>query len=374
VSSLAAFTDFLVLTRQKQMSDPSKVINQATKYRTNLISAMMKGLTMKEMFQGGTEIVDFIQLKMTSSFAYYNPTDTATYVADNSATMLKVPWRFWKVDSVTHATEIALNQGTPAEIFKKVKRFKDSRMDTNFWEGMEDGLWATPEVATMEGTLGIGLVGKPLSLRCFITDDGLAPSSTNGGVTGANWTTVMTVDPVLFPNWKNQFATYDNTSLATREASFILAMDRIWNLCQFMAPGTTQEFVQDTNLNKMRIVSNLETRLLLVKLATARNNVLTPKNDLGWANGNVVYHGLPTDYIAALDNVDTGADTGTTAKYKARFLNFKHIKPWFHSEWFRKTTKLDGGASNPLMTVVREDTWGNYWLANRREQGVVRAA
>jgi hypothetical protein len=369
-SSLQKFVDFQLVTRQKLLSSPDTLVNQATKYRTNLISRMMKGLTAKEMIQSGTEIVDFVQLKTTSSFGFFNPTDTFNYTGDNSLTQISVPWRFAKVYSVTYEHELDLNQGGEGEIFKRLKNAKNAVMEQSFWEGMEDALWATPNFDTMEGTLGQN-VGQPLSLRCFITDDGGAPTASNGGSTGAtaSWTSVMGVSPSTYTNWKNQYETFDNTSAATRRNTLIEAMDAMWLDVQWESPSTSEEYFKSTNMSKLMIVCNKTSYLELVSLATAKNNVLTPKNDLGYQNGTVVYHGIPIKYVAKLDTIDT-----THAAYTYRFINFNHIKPIFNSKHFRRKRKYDGGANNPNAMVVLEDTWLNLWNANRREHGIVRAA
>lgn len=379
MSALTAFTDFLIATRQKMLTSPNELSNQATLYRTYLIPLMFKGLSEKEMVQGGSEIVDHIQLSIQRSFRNYNPTDNFNYTADSSLTQVKAPWRFWMVDSVTYKHEIELNNGTPAEIFKRLKVAKEKRMQQDFWEGMENQLWATPEVATMESTTLTG-TGKPYSLRCFITDNGGAPTSSNGGVTGSNWSTVMQVNPTTYTNWKNQFETYDNTSQTTREATFIPAMDLMWLDVQFMSPATSEEHFKSTTLQKLQIVMNKVTHAMLVKLATAKSNILSPANvpgintDLGWANGRLLYHGLPIKYIGALDSIDTGSDTGTTPKYRCRFINFNHFKWIFHKNNFRNLIRKDGGASNPHAEVLIDDTWGQLWCANRRENGIVVAA
>lgn len=375
MSSLNAFTDFVLATRPKAVTDPGELVSQASKYRTNLYSLMLKGLTSKITLQGGSEIVDFVQLTAGGRGRYVDPTDTYNYTQSNTLSQLKVPWRFFVVDSVTYEHEIDLNQGGPEVVYKRIKDARLSELERDWWESHEDALWADPDYEKMEAANKIG-TGKPLSLRCFITDDGGAPTSSNGGVASGSsaWTTVMGVSPSTKTNWKNQAVTYDNTSKTTRENTYIAGLDKLWLRCQFISPSTTEEYYKNTTLNKMRILNNESTHLMLVALATSKNNVLTPKNDIGYQNGNVIYHGIPTQYVARLDTIDTGADTGTTALYRSRFVNFNHIRPVFHSKHFRRMRALDGGAANPNAKVMLEDTYENLWCANRREQGILVAA
>jgi len=386
MSALAAFTDLLVATKAASLSDPDKLVSQATQYRTTLFRRMMKGLSQKAMVQNGTKIVDHVQLKTVNRRRHYNPTDTFGYTGSNSLTQIEVPWRFSLVDMVTQEHELDLNQGDRVNVFKRVLAAKNAEMEQSFWEGNEDDLWAAPNFDTMESsTLGEGVTGAPLSLRCFITADGAVPSASNGGIASGSsaWTSIMGVSPTTYPNWKNQYETFDNTSATTRSADVggvLDAMHRMWLDVQWESPDTTQKYFEDTRLNKMVIVCNKESMVELKRLATMMNNVLTPRHDIGWAAGGVVFNGLPITYLAKLDSIDTGgtAGNGTYASgaltYQWRWINFNHIKPIFHSGHYRKRQEKDGGAAQPFSKVVIEDTWQNLWCANRREQGIVRAA
>lgn len=370
--SLSAFVDFMLATRAAALSDPGDIANQASKYRTYLWPLMLRGLAKEATFQGGTEIVDFVQLKAVNTFRYYNPTDTFNFTATNSLTQLKLPWRFWMVDMVTFEHEIDLNQGDRATVFKRLKRAKEKAMEQDYWEGCEAALWAAPDKATMEDTTLVG-VGRPLSLRAMATWAGSAPTVAGDGATSA-WSTVMQVNPTDYPNWRNQVVTYDNTSQATRESTIIPAMDKMWLRVQYQSPDNREAYFQSTTLQKMQILMNEVTYLLCVKLATEKNNILTPRHDLGYQNGLVTYHGLPMKYVASLDNIDTGDDAGSTHLYAQRWLNFNHIRPIWHTGHYRRLIRKDGGAANPHAEVVMDDNWGNLWLGNRREQGVLRAA
>lgn len=372
-TSLDVFVDFWNATRQYAITDPDTLVSMASSYRTYLWPRMMKGLTEDLIIQSGSEITDFVQLNFTNSFEHFNAPDTFDYTGTDSLVQVRAPWRFSKVHSVINEFEIDLQQGDRETVFKRVKRAKMSELELSWFEGMEAALFATPSNETMESSTLTG-TGAPMSLRCYITDDGLAPSSTNGGVASADFSTVLGISPTTYTNWRNQYVTFDNTSVTSREATFIPAMDDMWISCQYQSPTNSEEYVKSTSLQKMRIITNKATILMLVKLATQQNNVLTPKSDIGWANGTVVYHGLPIDYIGILDSIETGADTGTTNKYRCRYLNLKHFRPIHHKQHFRRQRTLDGGAGNPNASVVLEDTWHQLWCSNRREQGIVRAA
>jgi len=267
-------------------------------------------------------------------------------------------------------TAASRDEGDEATTFKQYADSKDANMQTSFWEKVEAALFATPEVVTMESTTALGAnIGLPMSIRGYITDDGAAPTSTNGGVTGANWTTVLGVNPTDFPNWKNQFETFDNTSAATREATVLDAMDAMWLDLDWTAPDTLQKYFEDPNLARMKIICNKVSYQLMVKLCRQNNTMQSPKANLGEYMGNVTYNGVPFKRYSALDSIDT-----STNQYKWRWLNLNFMKYIFHSKRMRKLEKFSGAPTKPLSTIMLETTSMNLWCNNRRAQGIVRAA
>jgi hypothetical protein len=383
--SFQRFTTFLNYTREKLLSDPRKLESQASKHRTYLLRDILRGLTKKEMVQSGTKIVDFVYLKHTSSFRDFNITDNFNFTGREGGTKIEAPWRMSMVYNTLHEGELDLNDGgTEATIFKRVKDQKDLQMELDWFEGIEERLWAFPNNATMEAaSLADGIKGRAMSIPAYITEDGGAPNSTNSVLdTGsADFTTVLGVNPTDFPNWKNQFSTYNATDDTTIASTLIPAMDEMYMKVQYESPFESGQYQSDTNLNKQKILCNMRSAKKLVQLATDKNNVLTPVNDIGYLNGIVVYHNIPIRYVARLDTYDNTATTAAsptdaiaTQKIKFWFVNFRHFKPIFHSKHYRRVVTKDGGSTNPYHKVMIEDTWYQFWNQNRREHGVVRPA
>jgi hypothetical protein len=194
----------------------------------------------------------------------------------------------------------------------------------------------------------------------------LAPSSTNGGVTGSDWTTVQTVSTSTYSNWRNQYETYAAASIDT---ALVPAMDLMWLDVQYESPESAEAYAKDTVLSKLRILTAKAGYAKLIELTRAANDGLVPANDLGWAAGRVTYHGLPIDYIGALDSIDSN-----TAQPKYRFVNFNTIRPIFHKRRYMYPKSVDGGASQPFMAGMLRDTWHNLVITSRRQNGIVRAA
>lgn len=371
---MANFADFLLATRPKLVTSTKELHNQSTKYRTYLVRTMLNGLSNKKAFQGGTKMVDFVILDRVSTYQDYVPTDNFSFTGYNVMTQIEMPWRMSLVYATWNDAELVLNNGEDEKTkFKNMREVKMGVMDQSWWEGQEDSLWATPDENAME--LGDVMNGaenaKPYSLRCFITDDGLAPSSTNGGVTGAggDWTNVMTINPSTKANWRNQYETYESAALNLK---LIPAFDRMYIDVNWESPETSQKYMEDTKLNKLKILASRLGYVKLVELATARNDSLTPRYDLGYQNGKVTYAGIPINHIGALDTVDATPDA--SGQFKYRWFNFNYIYPIYHTKRYMHPVDPPISASQPFNHVTIRDTYRNLWCMNRRAQGIVRAA
>lgn len=389
-SDLDKFVDFALGTREHSLDNPTELISQASRYRTHLFRNMLGGWAAKEYVQAGSKIVTHVQFSYQSTYSHYNPTDSFAYTDNSSLTRLELPWRFTKVSSVISQFELLLQNGDKADTFIQVKRAKENARDLDWWEGNEDSLWRKPNFETMEKSTLSG-TGEPYSVRCFITRDGLAPSSTNGGVESADFSTLLTANPALasMKNFRNQVSTFVNTNDAARRdiaTGVIPAMDEMYVKTMYRSPSNSENLVTETTLKKQKILCNLWSHKLLTSMAKAGNNVLTPRSDIGWANGNVVYHGTPVEYIDKLNFVDTdstdfatypnGTAADGTAKdgFKWWFVNFNHFMPVFHKSKFRDLQRFQAGARQPNQEVLFEDTWWNIICKNRREQGLVVSA
>lgn len=370
-----SFTDWMLATRPKSLADPAKIKVQSTRRQRYLLRDILSGLAPKKYIQSGSKIIDFIQLKATASFKRYLPTDGYTYTPSNTLTQIEVPWRFSSVDMSWTDHEVILNGTDILSTFQRVKAAKESAMMVDFYEGMEDDLWATPNVTEMEATPS-SLGRQPLSLRCFVTDDGLAPSSTNGGVVGDNWTTIQTVNPTTETNWRNQVETYDGTSLATGDADsggIISAFDGMWMSLGWQSPETSQKYVEDISYSKLNILASKKAVQRLIAICRLQNDRLTPGGgNLQHAGGQITYGNIPVKYITELDVVDATADAANKPKF--RWFNFNHIKPIFHSQRYLYQVSVGKNPAQPHQSVEVRDTWRNLFCINRRAQGMVRSA
>lgn len=366
--TLGAFNDFMAATRQRPLSGPDTVANQMTLQRKYMSRKMMSGLTSEEYFQDGTEIIEFVQLAYTANARNYLPTDDQAYTGENSLTSIKAPWRFKLVDSMWYDHEIILNTGDQATVFKRLMKVKRQKMFTDLWDKMEIDYWALPNATQMEGGNTNGR--DPYSLLSFNTRDGLAPSSTNGGIAAAtsNWTTVHQASPTNYSNWVNQVATYDSSDI---DANLEDALNEMWLLVQFEAPDDSNKTgMTDTALSKYMITTNREGYKVLMRLVKNNTSNPTPQTSLGWAAGKITINGMRVDYVSAMDSTSICP----AGKPDFMFWNFKHIHPIFHKTRYLFPKSFEGTPKQPMANVELRDTWHNLFCTNRREQGRVSAA
>lgn len=366
--TIGSFNDFMYATRQRPLSGPEKIANMASRQRTYLSRVMVNGLQDEVLFQDGTEIVEFVQLAYTANARNYLPTADQTPTAENSLTQIKIPWRFTLVDSVWYDHEIILNNGDEATVFKRLMKVKRQKMFLDLWDKMEDDYWAAPLSASMEGGNTQGV--DPYSLLCFITTDGLVPSTTNSH-TSTSWSgsTLETVTVATYSNFQNQYDTYDSADL---DANLEDALNRMWVKVQFESPDDSggKTGVIDANISKYVILTNLEGYTALLRLVKNNNAESSPKTALGWANGKITLNGIPIRYISKLDSTAICP----TGKPKFFFFNFTHIRPVFHRTRYLYAKSFEGTIKQPMANAEYRDTWRNLVCVNRREQGVVCAA
>jgi hypothetical protein len=370
MSTIAAFTDLISLSRGVAASAIDKVQSEATSYRRYLTRLMMTGIAKERMIQGGPTIQDYIQLAFTNSYREYGPNDEFEWTSTNSASLISLPWKYAMVHMVWHDHEVMLSSGDLTTTFKRVKDFKMSEMELSFFEGREKSLWATPDVVTMEGGTTTGSAWH--SLRCYITEDGGAPSSTNGGVTGSDWTTVLGQNPsTIGQNWKNQVENYNPAKI---DIQLPRAMDLMWDDVQYESPSDSQQYVTDTAIQKTTILTNRDGYAILMDLTRNKNDRLfTKENDFGMLNGALTYHGLAIRRIGAMDDSAVFGSSNLYAAGSPRywFVNFNHIYPIFHRERFLHPLDIPIPVTKPQAHIVPKDTWGELWCNSRRQQGIV---
>lgn len=365
--TIASFNDFMYATRERPLSGPDKIANMMTRSRTYLNRVMLSGLADEVVFQDGKKIVEYVQAKYTPNARNYLPTDDQAPQAENSLQPIEIAWRFTLVDSVWYDHEIELNSGDEKTVFKRLMKVKRQKMFTDLFDKMEDDFFAAPNANTME--LGNTNGADPYSILTFVTTDGAVPSTSNSHTsTTGTFTTIESLSPTTYPNWANQYTTYDSADI---DANLEDALNEMYIKVQFEAPDDSGKTgMVDASLSKILIGTNLEGMKILLRLVRNNTSNPTPATTLGWAQGKVTLNGVKFKYLSQLDNTAICP----AGKPKFFFWNFNHIRPVFHKKRYLLAKTFEGTISQPMANVEYRDTWRNLVCVNRREQGLVSAA
>jgi hypothetical protein len=290
--SIQTFNDFMVATGPSYLTSVDSVINEAVK-NTYAFSRLLKGKTTEQTVQGGNEIRDVIMFDDARTYGHYQPNDTFVWSNPQVSDYIRCPWRF-HIDHMSWTdAEVQLNTGETAgstkAAYKRLKKIKEMRMWTSMLNGMEEDLWARPDVAQMEAETG----RLPYSLPYFLTEVG----QDFGGALGRRGTapytastntshTVMRISPFTESRWTNALELYNcatdasaptstnwgtvyNPSLTSNTvysqgaastatvSNLFNAFDVMFMRLRYEKPQTRQQYFENDQLNRQMILTSL---------------------------------------------------------------------------------------------------------------------
>ncbi len=352
--ALASFQDFVLATNERVLTPPKDIISDAV-LNTYTIKDALRGRGIDEVIQSGSEITDRIQLRAGTTDEFYQPNQQFTPIIEDVLTKIRCPWRFAKSSWSWTDHEVKLNSGDRLVQWKSLRDSKRQASRVGLYNFLEAAIWATPDNASME-SLTPGPSSRPYSLRCFITEDGLAPSG---------FTTVMQVNPSTETKWQNQVSNYQT---ADPDGTLISSMEEMWAKVNFESPDNKDDYFKETKFSKMKIYTPLDGWKMYIRLTRQSNDRNYPINDPGYAvKGDPVFGGIPVKRAQPLESVGY-----TTGQPRFFFVNLEYLLPIFHSErYFYETDPINGGHTQPYSWVVYTDIWYNWFCRSRYRQGIV---
>jgi len=241
---------------------------------------------------------------------------------------------------------------------------------------MEDGLFAAPSNADMEGTSGT----KPYSLPTFIT------GATNGASFGAS-NEIQNIDPTAEAKWRNKTATYDPDSITTFDALadvIFPAFDSMYMDVQFMPPPSHQEYFENPSLNAMFIACSRRGQRAYVGCLRASQDTFVTGSRQDPSYMKPQYSGVDLEYVSELDTAaiydntfegtGTGVDesSGTTdAGPRYYFINANYLKFVFHTTRYFYQHPTMKHPNQPFTTVMPVDCWHDFICRSRQRQGLI---
>lgn len=359
--------DFLRLTREKRKLGRDKLLNEASLHTYFCLSKLFMGS--KDRFKGGAKIVDFVQANTNGNARFYNPLGSFSPSTREKTVKITVPWSFMVSDYTLVNEAVSLNGGDEDAFVDLVMAEEQACLVDNL-NKLEQSLWALPNADTMETAVtGEENAQEPYSLLCFVTRDGLVPSSGNGGIaTGSSaWTTLQTVNPTTQTWFRNQTDTYTAASFTDGTAGIVPAFDRMIQSVGFEMPGPLSRYAENTAAQKQVIATNADGVPMYQQALRALNDRMAQLNDPTISGPQ--YNGVPLKYVSELDNAGWTADQPDYL-----WLNFNVINPWVHTENYLREQVEEGGVTHPNKTVVYKFTWANILLRSRRRLGRINAA
>lgn len=383
-SALATFNDFVNVTGPAFLTSAEDVVNEAQK-QNYLLRRFIRGKDPSEVIQGGSTIKDTILFDEESTFQFYDPNETFTWENPQVLEEWEINWRF-AVDHMSWTDqEIELNLGgglsrsVRHHMYKRLKRTKEQRLWTSLINGVEDQLFAVPEVANMETNTG----KQPFSLPAFINEetDGLFYKSAN--VTGkTTWSTVEGIDPTVDTKWVPQQATYATASVNTD--NIFAAFDKMFLDVRFIPPPSHQEYFSDPMLNSQFIACSKRGQTAYQQLLRASQDtfVTTSRQDPSYMRPQ--FAGIDLEYVPKLDTAllyehttstsplqkEIGANTDAQGP-RFYWINAWYLKPVFHTTRYMYKHPAMRHPNQPFTTIVPVDCWYNFVVRSRQRQGIV---
>lgn len=375
-----SYLDFLAVTRTNKKTPIGDFLNEALT-NSYVLSILLEGRGIEEITQGGTQIVDFIQIGTNGSFGFYAPGDQQTPVASDTMKQISQPWRFAQSNYAFEDEEIALNEAD-VDRFIKLKDGYESGCLTDQVQGTEDSLWAVPSNSDMESTTG----RKPYSIPTFINE------FTNTVPSG--FTTIMGVNPATVIAWQNQRQGYTVSQLtnATSSVGLLQALLKMTNKVRFKPVNFRQakKHQEADKMDRLMIITNLDGIVQYQNCLYSTNDRTASASDAG--NQEIAYQGRALMYVTALDyaGIYSGALSGTTASQtnpltnasvsncaatgapRYYFMNGDYMKPIFNSNRFmEQDVPIRGGQDRPKSYVQYYWTQQQLWCSSRKRQGIV---
>jgi hypothetical protein len=349
---------------------------------------------MAKVVQGGSVIRDSILFDEDSTFQFYQPNETFTWSNPQVIEQWEINWRFavdhmsWTDQEIELNIGSGLSQGARFHQYKRLKRIKEQRLWTSILNGMEDQLFAVPEVAKMETNTG----QEPYSIPAFVNEE------TNGlfggvatGAPGAAWTTVEGINPAVETRWVPQIVTYSSASVAgvestanATEDNIIAAFDDMFLSVKFDVPPTKQEYFESPKLFAQFIACSKRGQNIYRQILRASQDTFVTASRQDPSYMKPQYAGIDLEYVATLDTAalyqhDTASSplvTELSSDSENRgpryyWLNGAYVCPVFHTKRYLTKHPVRVHPNQPFTHVMPVDSWYNMVCRSRQRLGIV---
>jgi len=377
---MSAFARFQDITGPTYYSSKEECINDAQKQNTNTLGYLLRGQQMSDTLQGGSSIRDNITLGVTRIARFYSVDETETYQAPQPTTTWIGYWRFARTYVTWTDQQIELNDisGDLTHIFKSEWYKIQQEMWTDWFNFLEEALWAVPNKTKMEAQDGTDFMSIPSIIN--EETNGLAvPGAANGGT----WTTVQSVAPTDSGkgNWVPTQQSYAALIATGGASGLVSAFDKAFLKTDFSPPPMKAEYYESATAQPSGAIFTS-----LQGVANAQF-AYRSENDR-WVSmwdpfGRPMYGGRPFVFIKQLDTAQI-FPTGTAGAYSTELVTtntkggprYFGVQPKYLRMVFKNTRfQKDLGELTPYDAPHRHsrpmDTWGNLVARSRIRHFIV---
>lgn len=378
MSSLSAFSTFMLATPPVYFTDARSVINEGQK-QTYVLSRFLTGEANSHL-QGGQKIEDVIILSDVSTAVDYLPNDTFTYQMPQVGNKHTAEWRFTMDHGAWTDHEQELNEGlTIASQMSEYKRLQDliySRVTTSKLNAIENRLWASPhgETANMEASTG----RKPYSIPAFLNEN-------TYGIPGG-WTTVEGINPTTEDGWRPTNILYDAGDPLDNDSTrngLIDAFLKTQLETTFEAPqweGAERYYQTKGDAKSKFIACSHDGVVLFTAACRALNDRLISVQNP--AVPGINWNGIDIQPVKTLSTALLYPASGSTYSYELSstttkpgprfyFIDARYLKVVVHKQHFLNRIMLPKNPAQPFLNVMLFDTRWNLFCRSRKRLALV---
>lgn len=388
-ASVGEFNDLVEATGPVYVTGPESLVNDAVK-NTYYFGRLLRGdVNQLKKLRGGSDIRDNIVFRDNGTGEFYQPGASHDWQNPQRLERVQLFWRFLMVHMSWTEQEILLNQGIALgtddarfQQYVDILMEKETIMWTAKWNFMENALWATPDVNTMEGE---GAAFKdPYSIPAFINEEANGLFGTDDSFANP-WTTVEGLDPTsadVNGKWEPQTSGYLETEFDTpvvTPSGLINSFDSMWQDVYFEQPYTQKQYFEDERLNKQMICTSKAGRSFYQQeLRRGQDHFIAGPQDPAYPDP--MFHGIPVVRVSTLDDAPLYADASdgrvdeiTAVKSGPRYywVNGNYLFPTFHSDRYFYKHEVTKHFNVPDTWVCPVATWYNVMCTSRQRQGIV---
>lgn len=385
----SVFGDFQKATSPAFVTGPDAVLNEAMKRNYISMRHFVKGRSAADIMQGGRVIRDEIMFDEQSTAVFAHPDETFTWSQPQVLTEWEISWRYlvdhkaWNDQIVEQNITPGMTRSARHKAYKHLKRVLEQRMWTSLFNKIEDQLWAVPEVADMETASG----KQPYSIPAIINEETNGLFYSVAAVTGKTaWTTVQGINPVTQPKWVPQQETYSSSAVSTGADNILHAFDKMWTLTKFNAPGTKDEYFNDSSMFGQFIAcSNGGLNVYQQLLRDSQDRFVTAsRQDPAYVQPE--YAGVPVERVdtlggALLYGAETltnplvgevaGLGVGESNGPRYYWCSADYLKMVWHSRNYMDVKSVKEHPNQVFTHVQPVATWYNTFACSRQRLGIV---